>query len=218
MPYRKTLLLANAQTPVALALIGLNVLVFGLEILWGGSENPDTLYHLGALIPELVWQGEWWRLLAATFLHFGGAHLITNMLALFILGPFAELTLGTWKFLATYLTAGVGSMLTVTLLAVLTQSPTQMVVGASGAIMGLIGAEAAILVTEWYKRRSPLLVRRLRRVAFIVFLQSTFDLIVPQVSFTGHVSGLIVGFCVTGLLQTVLAEKQHLPLGQREIR
>ncbi|MGL5075807.1 MAG: rhomboid family intramembrane serine protease, partial [Waterburya sp.] len=64
-------------------LIALNLLVYALEIKLGGSKNMITLERLGALIPEKVLAGEWWRLIGANFLHYGSLHLATNMLSLF---------------------------------------------------------------------------------------------------------------------------------------
>jgi len=90
-------------------LIGLNVLMFGVEICLGGSNNPEVLYRLGALFPPAVRAGEWWRLLASLFLHFGALHLAMNMLALWLLGPFVEFALGWRRFLPLYLLSGLGA-------------------------------------------------------------------------------------------------------------
>jgi len=67
-------------------LIALNLLIYGLEIKLGGSQNSFALERLGALMPEKVLAGEWWRLIGANFLHYGSFHLATNMLSLFFVG------------------------------------------------------------------------------------------------------------------------------------
>lgn len=64
-------------------LVGLNVLYFLLEILLGGSDNINTIYTLGALVPQVVVQGEVWRLLTANFLHYSWLHLFVNMIGLY---------------------------------------------------------------------------------------------------------------------------------------
>lgn len=181
------------------AIIGLNLIVFGLEIHFGGSENPQVLYKLGALVPEEVLDGAWWRLLTSTFLHFGFLHLLMNMLGLYILGPFVEYALSGWRYLLLYLSSGVGSMLVVSLATHFGYSEAQFVVGASGSVMGIVGATAAILLQGWRREKSRLASRRLRFILFIIAFQVIFDLSIPQVSFTGHTSGLIIGFLV-GLL------------------
>ncbi len=189
------------QSPISLLFIALNLVAFGLELQQGGSTNPETLYNLGALVPEVVIAGAWWRLLTSTFLHFGWMHLLFNMLGLAILGPFVERQLGWLRYGLMYLAAGVGSMLTLTILATQGFSETKFALGASGAVMGIIGAEAAILILLWRRKPSRLVTQRLRRVGLIVALQTFFDLTTPQISFIGHMSGLILGFIVGMMLQ-----------------
>jgi rhomboid protease GluP len=177
-------------------LIALNCLVFVGEIVAGGSENEETLYRLGALVPSVVWQGEWWRLLSATFLHYGILHLSMNMLGLHFLGAYVESNFGIGRYLISYFFSGIGSMLVVTLVAIFTNAPLQITVGASGAIMGMVGALTAILLKGWIVDKAPLAAQRLRSVMFIIGLQIAFDLSNPQVSFLGHISGLILGFAI----------------------
>ncbi|MBW4648320.1 MAG: rhomboid family intramembrane serine protease [Kastovskya adunca ATA6-11-RM4] len=182
------------------ALIGLNLLVFALEIRLGGSENIETLYRLGGLVPQLVLAGEWWRLVSAVFLHFGALHLAMNMLGLYFLGTFVERIIGIWRYLLAYFISGVGSMFVIVLLAVRMDAAPQITVGASGAIMGMIGTMAAILLWGWRQEKSRVAARRLRTILFIVGLQVVFDLTTPQVSFVGHASGLVLGFLISLLL------------------
>jgi rhomboid protease GluP len=181
-------------------LIAANIAVFTVEIWQGGSEDLQTLYQLGALVPAVVFAGEWWRLLTATFLHYGIAHLLMNMVGLYFLGTIAEDSLGTRKFLLTYFFSGVGSMLVVSLIAIRLGSSDQIVVGASGAIMGLLGAIGAILLQGWYREKARIAAKRLRTVLFIIGLQIVFDLATPQVSFMGHISGLGLGFLIGSVL------------------
>lgn len=73
-------------------------------------------------------------------------------------------------------------------------------VGASAAIMGLVGVTFAILWRGWHQEKSRIAAQRLRIVIFIILFQIAFDLSVPEVSFLGHAAGLILGF----LLGTIL--------------
>lgn len=182
-------------------LIGLNLLIYGLEIKLGGSENSSVLERLGALIPEKVLAGEWWRLIGANFLHYGLFHLATNMLSLFFAGRLIELSLGAKYYLTIYLVSGIGSMLTFTLLAFRLGLNNVFLVGASAAIMGLIGAILAIFLQIWLKRRHSVSAkRRLQQIILIVIVQFIFDHLIPQVSFHAHLFGFIIGFLISSVL------------------
>lgn len=182
-------------------LIGLNLLMYGLEIKLGGSENSLALERLGALIPEKVLAGEWWRLIGANFLHYGLFHLATNMLSLYFVGRLIELSLGAKYYLTIYLTSGIGSMLTFTLLAFPLGLGNVFLVGASAAIMGLIGAVLAIALQIWFKRRhSTTAKRRVQQVILIVIIQFIFDHLIPQISFHAHLFGFIIGLLVSSVL------------------
>ena len=182
-------------------LIGLNLLIYALEIRLGGSQNSLALDRLGALVPEKVLAGEWWRLIGANFLHYGSFHLATNMLSLFFIGRLIELSLGAKYYLTIYLFSGIGSMLTFTLLAFRLGLSNAFLVGASAAIMGLIGAILAISLQVWLKKRhSATARRRLQQIIFIIILQFIFDNIIPQVSFHAHLFGFIIGFLISSVL------------------
>lgn len=182
-------------------LIGLNLLIYGLEIKLGGSQSSIALERLGALIPEKVLAGEWWRLIGANFLHYGSFHLATNMLSLFFIGRLIELSLGAKYYLTIYLVSGIGSMLTFTLLAFKLGFDNAFLVGASAAIMGLIGAILAISLQIWLKRRNSITARRrLQQIVLIIAIQFIFDNIVPQISFHAHLFGFIIGFVISSVL------------------
>jgi rhomboid protease GluP len=181
-------------------LIGMNLSVFALEIVSGGSQNLETLYQLGALSPEEVWLGEWWRVLSANFLHFGWLHLITNMLGLYFLGQFVELAIGISRYLFIYLISGTGSMLAFSVLAIKFGDSQQLLVGASAAIMGLVGVIGAMFFRDWRKEKSRTASKRLRFILLVIVLQFVFDLTTPQVSFLSHLLGLAIGLIAGYLL------------------
>lgn len=188
---------------VTYLLINLNLIYFLIEIALGGSENLETLYHLGGLVPQEVFLGEWWRLLSANFLHFGWLHLGTNMLGLYFLGRFVEISIGSLRYIIAYLLSGVGAMLAFSLLSVQLGETEQILVGASAAIMGLIGVMVAMFWQDWRKERSRIAARRLRVIILIVGCQFFFDFMNPQISFLSHVLGLIIGFIIGSILLIV---------------
>jgi rhomboid protease GluP len=181
-------------------LIALNFAMFVAEIIAGGSTNLQTLYRLGAVFPPAIRAGGWWRLVAALFLHAGPAHLAMNMLALGVLGPFVEFALGLKRYLILYLVAGVGSM-SIVMLAASGPDGQQMTVGASGCIMGLVGATGALMLRGWLRERALSARRRLMATLVIILMQTAFDFVIPQVSMTAHLSGALLGFTITLLLR-----------------
>ena len=181
-------------------LISLNLLFFWLEVERGGSENLTTLYNLGALDPQAVWSGQWWRLLSANFLHFGWLHLLTNMLGLYLIGRAVEFSLGIGRFLTIYLVSGVGAMFSFTFWTMKLGNQDQILVGASAAIMGLVGVIGAIFLQGWRREKSPLAAKRLRFIILVIVIQFALDLATPQVSFLSHLLGLIIGFLVGNIL------------------
>jgi len=76
----------------------------------------------------------------------------------------------------------------------------ELLVGASAAIMGLMGATFIILWRGWQQDKSKIAQDRLRLVMLIIGLQVVFDLSVANVSFLGHFFGLIFGIIMTRIL------------------
>jgi rhomboid protease GluP len=128
--------LARARPRAVWALLAAIGGMYVLSCLLSGSlMQPDlgALILLGAKENTLVRQGEYWRLITATFLHANLIHIFFNGYALFALGPESERIYGTGRFLALYFLAGLGGSVASYLF-----SPVPSV-GASGAIFGLIG-------------------------------------------------------------------------------
>ena len=197
--------LSPRRSIITCGLIGLNVAIFGWSVWQGSLEDSMVLYDLGALAPDAVVAGEWWRVLTATFLHAGALHLIANMGGLYIFGTWVESVLGHLRFSLCYVFCGMGSMLAVVAIAVLQQNLTDLTIGASGAILGLVGAEAAIQWQGWRWERAKVARERLQFIGIVIGFQVLSDLITPQVSVIGHFSGLILGI-VAGL---VLYRRSH---------
>ena len=125
------------------AIIGVNVLIFLLE-LSSGPHLPEVIRGLG-FVPErflgFLGQGSFSLaiipIFTSMFMHGGWLHLIGNMWTLFIFGDNVEDTLGRGLYLGFYLTCGLVSLITHILFAPGSSAP---VVGASGAIAGVMGA------------------------------------------------------------------------------
>lgn len=185
-------------TPVVTVLMIANALMFVVEMALGGSMNPETLHRLGELDSAAVWFGhEYWRLFTALFLHYGALHLTFNLYALWIIGPGLERAIGGVRFIICYLVAGIGSSAGVVLLRAARLTTAEQLVGASGCVMGIVGAWAGLLLR---RRDLPMAGQRLQNILVIVAIQTAFDLSTPQVSLGAHLSGLVVGFIVGFLI------------------
>jgi membrane associated rhomboid family serine protease len=180
------------DAPAVLVLILTNAVAFLFEISVGDSSDPEVLHRIGALEPyAVVVQGEYWRFFTALFLHGGFTHLLFNVFALYVLGPPLERSIGTMRFVACYLISGLASgagVMGLTLIGLV--HPAQLV-GASGSIMGIVGAWAGFLIRH---RHAPHARQRLVNIAMIVAIQIAFDLSTPQISMSAHLCGLAAGF------------------------
>jgi len=180
------------SAPAVFVLIVVNVLAFLFEVYAGGWNDPDVLHRVGAVeLDAIVAQAEYWRLFTALFLHGGFLHLAFNLFALYVLGPPLERSIGTIRFLACYLISGVASSAGVVALMDAGVIQTAQLVGASGCILGVVGAWAGLLLRH---RHAPFAKQRLANIGLIVAVQIAFDLSTPQVSTSAHMCGLVAGF------------------------
>ena len=189
------------KAPAVLILILLNAGAFLLEISAGDWNDPDVLHRIGAIdANSVIAEGEYWRLFTALFLHGGFLHLLFNLFALYVLGPPLERSIGTMRFVVCYLISGLASGAGVVALTVIGLVQPAQLIGASGSIMGIVGAWAGFLLRHRY---APYAKQRLANVGLIVAIQIAFDLSTPQVSMSAHLCGLIAGF----FLGLILAQR-----------
>ena len=197
---------SNRVNAVTMTLIGINVAVFVAELAVGGTINGqgNWIYRHGALFASGVYfgggvfpappgagglatvgvaHGEWWRLITAAFLHGGVLHLGINMLVLWWFGPPLEEYLGRARFIGLYLAACLAGSA-----GALLQAPLAPTVGASGAFFGILGAMA---ILEWQATG-----RVGGNVAALIAINLALSFAIPNVSWGGHVGGLIGGVLV----------------------
>ena len=192
------------RPPLVLALIVINVLVFVAQGTPVGANGTD-LASWGTMYGPAVQAGEWWRLASSGFLHGSLVHLGFNMYALWVLGPMVERGVGTVRFAIIYAAGLLGGSLAVSLFAF--QQPT---LGASGAVLGLAGGIAALLMRRGVKITQTSL-------GGVVLLNLALPLLSPRISFWGHLGGVVGGF-VAGWLVSYLADRpgnapSRIPLG-----
>jgi rhomboid protease GluP len=181
--------------PVTLTLIIINAVMFLLEIALGGAQDVSTLIRLGALWAPLVFSGEGWRILTASFLHYGVLHFALNMTMLALIGREIEHETGSLRTLAVYFGAALVSSLVV-LAVMIIGAGYGLYVGASGAIFGLFGAVAALRIRDWLKHRASLDAFRATTLGVAMLVQIAADFLLPMSSLSAHLSGFFFGLLV----------------------
>jgi membrane associated rhomboid family serine protease len=184
-------------TPVVTyALIAINVAMFVLD-----TVSPTMQSELVLRSPTVA-DGDLYRLLTSAFMHYGIAHLLFNMYALYVLGPPLESWLGRLRFTALYLLSALGGSVLVYLLAPLNAATA----GASGAVFGLFGAAFVVgkrlnLNVQW--------------VVGLIVLNLAFTFVIPllggaNISWQGHIGGLVTGALVAAAYAYAPRERRTL--------
>jgi rhomboid protease GluP len=186
----------NALTPTPWALyavVALNVLVWAMNVAAGLSPtrplSPELLPWGANAASAVVLDGQWWRLLSATFLHAGIVHLAFNMLGLWEAGKQLCRLLGNPQFLLVYL----ASALCASAASLHYTAQHAVSVGASGAIFGVLGA---LLAASWHYRHivPPANLRRLWiGLGFFIGYSLLHGLGQENVDNAAHIGGLLSG-------------------------
>src|SRR5690606_30414401 len=167
---------SDSSAPVVTwSIIGLCVAIYLLQLVSGGAVTNALFYH-----PVLT-EYQPWRMLTSLFVHSEQSflHIIFNMYSLLIFGPILERALGRWRFLVLYLLSGLGGSVAVLLI-----EPRIGVVGASGAIFGLLGAFFVI------QRR---LGGNNLQLMIVIGLNLVIGFVIPNIAWQAHIGGLVAG-------------------------
>ncbi|WP_239645551.1 rhomboid family intramembrane serine protease [Mycobacterium sp. UM_CSW] len=183
-------------TPVVTyALIAINVGVFALQMSVRGLQSQLVLW------PPAVADGQLYRLVTSAFVHYGAAHLLLNMWALYVVGPPLEMLLGRLRFGALYALSLLGGSVLVYLITLNTATA-----GASGAVFGLFGATFVVA-----KR----LNLDMRWVVAVIVINLLYTFVAPavsseRISWQGHVGGLVTGGLVAAAYVYAPRERRNL--------
>jgi len=185
--------------PVAtLALAAVVIAVTVIE--W--SVGTRRAIDVAALVKAAVREGEWWRLVSASFLHVSGSHLAGNMCSLVVLGQFVEMYDGRLRVVLVYFLSVLGCSLASLLLTPATS------LGASGGVIGLAGYLA--VVAGRGQSYAPRFVRRQMAVMLLATVATgiTGFLFIDN---AGHAGGVAAG----ALVGVVILAIGHRPAGIR---
>jgi len=205
--------MTGAAAPVVTyAIIGICIVVFILQSLPGiGGTVTDALryagiysYRTGAQVPVtgglMVGSFEPWRMFTSIFAHASIIHIALNMYTLWLFGMILEPMLGRVRYLVLFLLSGLAGSLGVLVLT----PPNVSVIGASGAIFGMM---AAFLIIQ---RR---LGGNATQLLILVGINLVIGFVIPGIAWQAHLGGL-VGGALVGLIyvETRRASRKNLQI------
>ena len=170
----------------------INIIVFFLQV------SIQEFTELGVL-NQTALNGEYWRFVTAIFLHGSATHLIYNMFALFFFGFSLEKLIGSRKFLLVFFGSGIIANL-------ISVNFYESSLGASGAIMGIIGTLAILrpLMAVWVFG----MVLPMSIAAIIYVIVDAVGIFIPSnIGHIAHLSGIFFGI-VFGIIFRINMEKQ----------
>lgn len=193
------------------SLIGLNALVFLYELSLGPAAL-DRFTRLWGLVPTRLMEHPytaWPTIFTAMFLHGGWFHILSNMWVLFIFGDNIEDRMGGSRYLIFYLLSGVAAAL---LQSYVLQGSNVPMIGASGAIAGVLGAYLILFPRARIASIVPIIfIFTIIEVPAVIFLLFWFvsqlfsGLFALQgaagsgVAWWAHVGGFLFGMLAVGL-------------------
>jgi membrane associated rhomboid family serine protease len=204
--FTKTIIIINVIFFIASFLIPLfiplNVPLFQRSFGILPSPSSQALGILGWAEIGIFLRGDWWVLITAMFLHGGILHILFNMLWVKDLAPQTETLFSPHKMVIIYVLAGIGGNLAALYTPVIAQSFLSIsmenypVVGASGAVFGLIGA-----IIAFGRKRGGFWGRQVvRQLGMWAAIMIAMGFIFPGISNAGHIGGFITGFLVGQLM------------------
>lgn len=175
------------RTPATFAIVAANVAVFAAQMAVPGHRGVDGVAERFALWAPDVWDGQFWRLFTAAFIHFGVVHIFFNMFVLWDIGRLLEVVVGPARYLFVYASAALGGTIASTLVT------SGISGGASGALFGVAGALLALVVLDRDRR---VFVQRDRLKSMLlrfIVINGVLQFMIPNIDIAAHMGGLVTG-------------------------
>src|ERR671915_954237 len=210
------------------SLIAINVIVFVWEIIVTGYFSDEQavaeIFSKYGAVPRSVLNGDLISILTSMFMHGGIAHIIGNMVFLFVFGDNIEDRFGHIKYLLIYIAWGAAAAIIHSIFAVSSGGGMIPAVGASGAISGVMGAylimfpRAKIFTVVFAFFITTIRIPALAFLPIWFIMQLIFGFIFPQsggVAYFAHIGGFVAGLG-TAYAWKLLTTKRGLQV--RDIR
>jgi membrane associated rhomboid family serine protease len=179
---------ATATAPVIIGIIAVTAVSFLAQQMLGRDyTNRLSSLPIGLINGELVGiaVGEWYRLITPVLVHAGALHFGMNMFVLYIYGQNVEEAFGHVRFFVIYIVTGVvASAFSYAF------GSGEASVGASGAVMGVIGA---LLVYLYNRRSSQFIAQHLRGIVGFLVLNTVIGFAIPGIDVMAHLGGFVGG-------------------------
>jgi rhomboid protease GluP len=180
--------IALSRAPVTAALL------LAIAVVWIAELADPEILGRGAIIPQMLARGEYWRVFTAMFLHAGWLHWAANSWTLYQLGMLYEAMFGSKRFALVYFVSGAIASIASSLRV---ESAS---VGASGAILGILGAFFFSIRRSPQFRHEPWTKGLISQLMFWAFLNIAIGFSMSDlIDNTAHIAGLITGL-VLGLM------------------
>jgi rhomboid protease GluP len=181
--------------PFTYALLAINLVIFVLMELSGGSMNEATLIAFGVKSNAAIDQGEIWRFITPVFIHIGVLHLVLNSYALWIVGQQVERFYGSARFITLYVLMGISGVAGSYL-----YSPNALSAGASGAIFGLFGVLLVFGIRHKHNV-PPFLSRAIRSgILPVIGINLVIGFLIPVIDNAAHIGGLLAGMTLAAVV------------------
>jgi rhomboid protease GluP len=154
-----------------------------------GGIATQVNYRLGASLPLAYNIGQPWRLVTAIFLHGSLIHIGFNMWVLMDIGPMVEELYGSARYLFLYVVTGVTGYL-------LSSSVGHFSVGASGALLGLVGV---LLAATTGRKSMAAQALRSALIRWLIYI-AVIGLISSGTDNFAHLGGLASGYALGRLM------------------
>jgi len=185
-------------TPAVKNLLFLNIGIFIFQFLFEKTVAVDLIPWFG-LQPTFLQDLTWWQIISYMFLHAGPMHLFMNMIMLWLFGSEVEANWGSKAFLKYYMICGVGAGLLQVFFSVFIFVSPNTIVGASGAIMGLLMAFALIDPDREITFLLLLVLPIRLKAKYLVIIFAALSLFLgldnkDNVAHFAHLGGMLVGY------------------------
>ena len=174
---------------IAITLIAIFECIVGTRTLNPLTEflSEDQAIAFGAIVPGMMFFGQSWRALTGMFLHANWLHWAANAWALFQLGSLYEVMFGTVRFALIYFATGIVASIASSMIS------AHIAVGASGAILGVLGAFFFSVKRSPVWRHEKWTKSLLNQLVFWAGLNLVLGLEVKNIDNTAHIAGLVSG-------------------------